>query len=125
MFQSRGVFKSAWPVRYRVGKASERISSLPDASSIGICRIDGAGRPAGSSLQPVISSRIRLASVVSWSRLKTADSEVGGVSPGSTGVSVCSTDPSSLRASSVIYITDEETSLSTGRAAIQSVEIVI
>jgi hypothetical protein len=99
-FRRRGVFRSAWPVGYSVGKASERIRSLPDASSIGVRRIEGAGTPGGGGLWPVIASRIRFASVVSWSRLKTTDWELGGASVGSTG-------PSRVSVSSVIHVTDE------------------
>ena len=74
--------------------------------------------PRGGGLQPAISLRIRLASVVLWSRLKTADWELGGLSAGLTGLS-------RLRVLSVIDITDAETLPSTGRAVMRSVEIII
>ena len=45
MFCNQGVFRSAWPVGYRVRKASDRIRSLLDALSIGVCQIDRAERP--------------------------------------------------------------------------------
>ena len=49
------MFKSAWPVGYKVGKASDKIRSFPDASSIGVHRIEGAGMYEGSGFRPVIS----------------------------------------------------------------------
>ena len=92
---------------------------------ISIYRINKASKPARSSLQLIIFSRIRLASVVSWSRLKIADSEVGKVFISLIRVSVYFTDLSSLKVSSIIYIIDKETLLSIRKAAIQFVEMVI
>jgi hypothetical protein len=53
--RTRGVFKSATPVGYSVGKAIAKILSFPAASSIGVDRTSGAGRPGGVRLSPEIS----------------------------------------------------------------------
>jgi hypothetical protein len=56
-----------------VGKAIAKIRSLLDASSIGVMRIDGAGRLGGESFRPVISWTIISISVVVMFRFGTID----------------------------------------------------
>ncbi len=79
--------------------------------SISVHRIDRAKRPTKSSLWPIISSRIRLTFIISWSRLKTANLEV-------REASICSLGLSRPRVSSIIYVIDKNTSLLTRRAMI-------
>ena len=94
-----------------------KIRSLPDASSMGVCRIDGAGTPVGGAFRPVISCRIRSASVVLVLRFKTTDCELGGAgAPVGKPESSCAGGSSGLIVSSVMDITDEETSSLIGKA---------
>src|SRR5580692_8362171 len=123
--------------------------SLPEASSIGVCRIEGAGRPGGKSW-PASPRMIRSASVVVTLRFGTIDwvlgggesSETGGESPGTEGgisgtggdetseadkeespVSVgCCSGGSRV---SVIVTSEEEMSSSTSRDCTWSGEIVM
>jgi hypothetical protein len=46
------VLKSAWPVGYNVGKAMAKIRSL---SSMGVSRMEGAGRP-GAVFEKLINT---------------------------------------------------------------------
>ena len=67
------MLKSARLVGYNVGNAIAKILSFLDASSIGVCRIEGAGRPGGIGFWPEISFKIRSTSVVVILRFETID----------------------------------------------------
>jgi hypothetical protein len=62
-----------------------KILSFPAASSIGVERIEGAGRPGGIGFRPEISFKIRSTSVVVILRFGTIDWEFRGGSSAETG----------------------------------------
>ena len=72
-FQSRRAFRSAWLVGYNIGKAIVKICSLLDVLLIGVYRIDRARTPVGRALRPIISYKMRSASIVLMLRFKTTD----------------------------------------------------
>jgi hypothetical protein len=108
------------PVGYSVGKAIAKILSFPAASSIGVDRTSGAGRPGGVRLGPEISCRIRSISVAVTFRFGTMDWEFGGAFSTETA----GPWTSSSEGSAITDINDEETSSSTGRVSNRSREIV-
>jgi hypothetical protein len=67
------VLKSARLVGYNVGNAIAKILSFPDASSIEVCRIEGARRLGGIGFRLEISFKIRSTSVVVILRFGTID----------------------------------------------------
>src|SRR5580692_9606437 len=109
--------------------------SLPEASSIGVCRIEGAGRPGGKSW-PASPRMIRSASVVVTLRFGTIDWVLGeGGSSGTGGDEISKADEEVSPVSvgccsggsrvSVIVTSEEEMSSSTGRDCTRSGEIVM
>jgi hypothetical protein len=95
-----------------------KILSFPAASSIGVDRTSGAGRPGGVRLSPEISWRIRSISVSVMLRFGTIDWEFGGAFSAETGCT-------SSEGLSIAVGKDEETSSSTGRASNRPREIVM
>jgi hypothetical protein len=107
-------------VGYRVGKAIAKILSRPAASSRGVDRIDGAGRPGGKGARPEIPARSRSTSVVVTLRFGTVDWEFGG------GKSAVTTgDSSATIDSSTIEGNDEDISPLIGKVSSRSREMVI
>jgi hypothetical protein len=98
-----------------------KILSFPAASSIGVDRTSGAGRPGGVRLSPEISWRIRSTSVSVILRFGTIDWEFGGAFSTKTGWACTSLS----KGLSITDRKDEETSSSTGRVSNRSREIVI
>jgi hypothetical protein len=96
-----------------------KILSFPAASSIGVDRTSGAGRPGGVLLSPEISWRIRSISVSVMLRFGTIDWEFGGAFSAKTGCT------SSSKGLSITDGKDKETSSSTGRVSNRSREIVM
>jgi hypothetical protein len=72
-----------------VGKAMAKILSLPDASSIGVERMEGAGIPGGTASRPEISCKIRSASVAVNLHLGPSTGSWEGGDWGFGGLGIC------------------------------------
>jgi len=96
-----------------------KILSLPAASSRGVDRIDGAGRPGGRGARPERPAKSRSTSVIAMLRFGTIDWEFGGGRSAVTGGWSTTID------SSIIEGNDEDISSSIGSVSSRSKEIVI